>query len=95
MFDLNVWLIALTTLLFAGALTWLVSVAQRNVTIVDSLWPLLFILAALPLLGWQPRQPAQPAFGKLCFLPAVQESPHLRQARALFFEPQPFVFLRF
>ena len=47
MFDLHAWLVALTALLFAGALTWLVSVAQRNVTIVDSLWPVLFILAAL------------------------------------------------
>ena len=47
MFDLHAWLVALPTLLIAGALTWLVSVAQRNVTIVDSLWPVLFILAAL------------------------------------------------
>ena len=47
MFDLHAWLAALATLLVAGALTWLVSIAQRNVTIVDSLWPVLFILAAL------------------------------------------------
>jgi steroid 5-alpha reductase family enzyme len=47
MFDLHAWLIALVVLLSAGALTWLVSVAQRNVTIVDTLWPVLFILAAL------------------------------------------------
>jgi steroid 5-alpha reductase family enzyme len=47
MFDLHAWLTALAVLLSAGALTWLVSVAQRNVTIVDTLWPILFILAAL------------------------------------------------
>lgn len=47
MFDLHAWLVALATLLIAGALTWLVSIAQRNVTIVDSLWPVLFMLAAL------------------------------------------------
>jgi steroid 5-alpha reductase family enzyme len=47
MFDLHAWLTALIVLLSAGALTWLVSVAQRNVTIVDTLWPVLFILAAL------------------------------------------------
>ena len=47
MFDLHAWLTALAVLLSAGALTWLVSVAQRNVTIVDTLWPVLFILAAL------------------------------------------------
>jgi steroid 5-alpha reductase family enzyme len=47
MFDLDAWLAALCVLLGAGALTWVVSVAQRNVTIVDSLWPLLFVLAAV------------------------------------------------
>jgi steroid 5-alpha reductase family enzyme len=47
MFDLHAWITALTVLASAGALTWLVSVAQRNVTIVDTLWPVLFILAAL------------------------------------------------
>ena len=47
MFDLHAWLAALAVLLAAGAMTWLVSLAQRNVTIVDTLWALLFILAAL------------------------------------------------
>ena len=47
MFDLHAWLVALAVLLAAGAMTWLVSLAQRNVTIVDTLWPVLFILAAL------------------------------------------------
>ncbi|NJD32151.1 MAG: DUF1295 domain-containing protein [Gammaproteobacteria bacterium] len=46
MFDLDAWLVALCVLLAAGAATWVVSVAQRNVTIVDTLWPILFVLAA-------------------------------------------------
>jgi len=56
MFDLHAWLIALATLFTAGALTWLVSVAQRNVTIVDSLWPVLFMLAALAYAASVPSQ---------------------------------------
>jgi steroid 5-alpha reductase family enzyme len=45
--DLEAWLTGLLVLLAAGALTWTVSAVQRNVTIVDTLWPLLFVLAAL------------------------------------------------
>jgi steroid 5-alpha reductase family enzyme len=44
--QLELWLGALPVLLGAAALTWVVSVAQRNVTIVDTLWSLLFVLAA-------------------------------------------------
>jgi steroid 5-alpha reductase family enzyme len=40
------WLEALPWLLGAAVLTWVVSVVQRNVTIVDTLWSLLFLLAA-------------------------------------------------
>jgi steroid 5-alpha reductase family enzyme len=40
------WLHALPWLLGAAALTWLASVALRNVTIVDTLWSLLFVIAA-------------------------------------------------
>ena len=43
---LNTWLHALPLLLGAGFLTWLASVPLRNVTIVDTLWSLLFVLAA-------------------------------------------------
>ena len=41
----SLWLTALPVLLAAAALTWIVSVAKRNVTIVDTLWPLLFVIA--------------------------------------------------
>jgi len=43
---LHAWLEALPLLLGAAVVTWLASVALRNVTIVDTLWPLLFVLAA-------------------------------------------------
>jgi steroid 5-alpha reductase family enzyme len=44
---IEVWLSALPVLLAAAAATWVVSVLQRNVTIVDTLWPLLFVMAAV------------------------------------------------
>lgn len=42
----DAWLTGLAVMLAAAALTWIVSVIQRNVTIVDSLWSLLFVLGA-------------------------------------------------
>ena len=45
--DLEIWLSALPVLLGAAALTWAVSVPMRNVTIVDTLWPLLFVVATV------------------------------------------------
>jgi steroid 5-alpha reductase family enzyme len=42
----HLWLQALPVLLGAAALTWLVSVPLRNVTLADVLWPVLFVLAA-------------------------------------------------
>ena len=44
---LEPWLDALPMLLAAAALTWVVSALRRNVTIVDTLWPLLFVIAAV------------------------------------------------
>jgi steroid 5-alpha reductase family enzyme len=43
---LQTWLHALPYLLGAGFLTWLASVPLRNVTIVDTLWSLMFVIAA-------------------------------------------------
>jgi steroid 5-alpha reductase family enzyme len=43
---IDLWLSALPFLLGAAALTWVVSVVKRNVTIVDTLWSLLFVIAA-------------------------------------------------
>ena len=47
MFDLSAWLSGLAVLLGAAFLTWVVSVVKRNVAIVDSLWSVMFLLAAL------------------------------------------------
>lgn len=44
--NLDAWLTGLVVMLAAAGLTWIVSVIQRNVTIVDSLWSLLFVIAA-------------------------------------------------
>jgi steroid 5-alpha reductase family enzyme len=48
---LHAWLDALPLLLGAAFLTWLASVALRNVTVVDTLWPLLFVIAAFSYAG--------------------------------------------
>jgi len=45
--QLQIWLSALPVLLAAGAVTWAISVPMRNVTIVDTLWSLLFVMAAV------------------------------------------------
>jgi len=47
MFDLRAYLLGLCVLLAAATITWLVSVAKRDASIVDSLWGPLFALAAL------------------------------------------------
>jgi steroid 5-alpha reductase family enzyme len=49
--DLGLWLNALPVLLAAAAVTWAVSVVKRNVTIVDTLWSLLFVIAAVVYAG--------------------------------------------
>ena len=47
MLDLAAYLSALAVLLLASLAGWLFSVVRQNVTIVDSLWALFFLLAAL------------------------------------------------
>lgn len=44
MLDLQAWLFALAAMLAAAVATWVVSVFKRDVSIVDSLWSLLFLL---------------------------------------------------
>lgn len=46
MFDLRAYLAGLVVLLCLAAVGWLVSLPRRNVTVVDSLWALLFVAAA-------------------------------------------------
>lgn len=47
MFELDSRLAALAVLLLAAVGTWLISVLKRNVAIVDVLWSLMFLLAAV------------------------------------------------
>lgn len=46
MFDLQLWLAALAVLAAFGVIGWLVSLPLRNVSIVDGMWSLMFLLAA-------------------------------------------------
>jgi steroid 5-alpha reductase family enzyme len=47
MFDLKLWLFGLLPILALAVATWLASVAKRDVSIVDSVWSLLLLAAAL------------------------------------------------
>jgi steroid 5-alpha reductase family enzyme len=46
-FELNAYLAGLGAILIAGVITWLVSLAKRDVGIVDSLWAVMFFIAAV------------------------------------------------
>ncbi|HSN72993.1 MAG TPA: DUF1295 domain-containing protein [Steroidobacteraceae bacterium] len=46
MFDLNVWLAALAALAVFAVAGWLLSLPLRNVSIVDSMWSIKFVIAA-------------------------------------------------
>ena len=57
-FNFELWLSALPVLLTAATLTWLLSLPLRNVSIVDSLWSLMLLAAAvIYALGADPRAP--------------------------------------
>jgi steroid 5-alpha reductase family enzyme len=57
-FNFELWLSALPVLLIAATITWLVSLPLRNVSIVDSLWSLMFFAAGVVYaLGADPRAP--------------------------------------
>ena len=47
MFNLDAWLIALAALLAFGVAGWLVSLPRRDVSIVDSMWSIMFLIAAV------------------------------------------------
>jgi steroid 5-alpha reductase family enzyme len=46
MFDSHSFLTGFVVILSVAGITWLVSIRKRDVSIVDSLWPLLFLIAA-------------------------------------------------
>lgn len=47
MFELGTYLWGLAAVVVAAALVWLLSLAKRDVSIVDTLWSLLFVIAAV------------------------------------------------
>ncbi len=51
---MSVFLYGLFAILLAGLLTWALSLAKRDVSIVDSLWSLMFLLAATVYLATAP-----------------------------------------
>jgi steroid 5-alpha reductase family enzyme len=55
MLDVTAYLSALVALLLASVAGWLFSVVRQNVTIVDSLWALFFLLAALTTAALTPQ----------------------------------------
>jgi steroid 5-alpha reductase family enzyme len=46
MIDLQLWTLALGALLTFGVAGWVVSIFKRDVSIVDGMWPLMFLVAA-------------------------------------------------
>lgn len=54
MFDLTLWLQALAALLVVAVAGWLLSLPLRNVSLVDTLWSLKFLLCAALYVGLQP-----------------------------------------
>jgi len=47
MFDLNTWLLALAAVIAFGTAGWIVSLVRRDVSIVDSMWSIMFLIAAV------------------------------------------------
>lgn len=46
MFSLDAWILALAALAAFGVIGWLVSLARKDVSIVDTMWSIMFLLAA-------------------------------------------------
>ena len=55
MFDSHSFLTGFAVILTVAGITWVVSVRKHDVSIVDSLWPLLFLIAAVTYAGTVPR----------------------------------------
>lgn len=59
MFDLSTYLIALKAMLIFGVIGWVISVIKNNVTLVDSMWSLFFLLASLVYSYFTPDSPRE------------------------------------
>ena len=51
MFDLYAWLLAFGATLIFGFIGWLISLLKRDVSIVDSMWSLMFLVCAITYFG--------------------------------------------
>ena len=47
MFNMDSWLLALAAVVIFGTAGWIVSLARRDVSIVDSMWSIMFLIAAI------------------------------------------------
>lgn len=54
MFDLNIYPIGLAVVLSFAVAAWLISIPKQDVSIVDSLWSLFFLLLTLVYITWAP-----------------------------------------
>ncbi len=55
MFDLNAFTAGIAVILTVACVTWCVSLAKRDVSIVDSMWPLFFVVAAVTYVVMLPQ----------------------------------------
>jgi steroid 5-alpha reductase family enzyme len=51
MFDFNAWLIGLAATFSFGLIGWVISLIKRDVSIVDSMWSLMFLVCMLSYIG--------------------------------------------
>ncbi len=59
MFDWQIYISALLAMLTFGFAGWLISVAKKNVTLVDSMWSLFFLLSAVVYAYYSPNSPRE------------------------------------
>jgi steroid 5-alpha reductase family enzyme len=59
MFDLNIYAIGLALVLSIAVTAWLVSIPKQDVSFVDSLWSLFFLVLTLAYITWAPSLEAR------------------------------------
>lgn len=79
LFDWTAWTASLAALLILATLAWAVSIVKRDVSIVDSLWSLMFLVAALGYMYYSGAQTGLRASVVFCILTiwALRLSAHI------------------
>lgn len=54
MFDIHIYAVGLAVVLSIAVTAWLVSIPKQDVSFVDSLWSLFFLVLTLVYLTWAP-----------------------------------------